>query len=1153
MDWHAEIHYAIHSGNWDSVREQISLQQNYKKSLDPTEIKERQTKKNTFWSSMSRRIDNSSGIGLLALDKERRTPLHLALTSKDAPHEILVAIIRLEPKAAGFSNERKRLPLHFAVVHQHHIVVVGELIEAYPRGLAASDAKGKTPLAYAMDLGIKDTDLAKCPITFWMPAEDDTEEGEWQEEQSERWGVVHWLLLSLATHPQAGLSVGGKKPMLVDALLHAAPPAVISLLIGASSMLLSFDNRATAFAGSTLYSCITRHYPLTILMSLAAQCPADIRNVRDETGMGLVAALFISGCFKPGENSEWGPSLAFCAAFDDAVQNSVLGNGVPAFVDWWEKIEFLIAFCSGDKSKGVSREHLLHAALSNSDVPPAVIRLLISLYPQSISRADPKLGVSPLHLAAAGREYMPRQYELQMEGNNKSVLEMIADADPKAITTRHEDRLPLNVAIETGKTFKLLEPLIVPNEISLRQRDLKTKLYPFQQVAMYPNRSDEDSFRWSCIARNKCTHAVWKGLSDREKAAAVYRIVEEESLIRLETIFKILRRQPSVIKPSKPKKVSVSVTRDSSGMGMVAAHYVSWCYKKEEGEWTVNKANTEALQTTIQEALQNGQMGSVSPDFMKWWETMKFWIKYCCPSKCERDGKPFLAPKEDEFLLHAALINSDTPHQIVALLLGLCSASIPYSGHTKLPLHLIAQTTSYTAQPFEAAHRSSLELTMRAYPRAVRVLVEGRLPLHVAIGAGKTWEDLSLIVEEEPRALKVKEFATGLFPFQLMAVHQSYTPEQRLRFYRVAGINVDNANGDFLSAQHVTNEIRKVQKEYQLDVLSSIYNLLRLDPSAAGACDDWVPVDKSLAIRMPSQAVSLVEKREEDEVEENDASAKEEEEEEAAVEDAKEVDEQEEEVEEEEASAKEKEEETAVEEEEKEVEEAEEGIAVDKEEEEAEEEEASVKEEEEEAAVEEEEKEVEEAEEEIAVDEEEEEVEEEEASAKEVEEEAAVEEEKETEEAEEKFAVDEEEKEEASAKEEEEEAAVEEKEEEIAVDEVEEEVASAKEEEEEAAVEEEEKEVEEAEEGIAVDKEEEEVEEEEAPAKEEGEEAAVEEEEKEAEEDEEEEEKFAVDEDEDEEEYEEESEEESEEETEEEEEEEEEDIMALLAKARLRF
>jgi hypothetical protein len=551
--------------------------------------------------------------------------------------------------------------------------------------------------------------------------------------------------------------------------------------------------------------------------------------------MGLASALFISGCFEPDveDKTDWRPCPSFCTAFDDSIEDGVLCKVIPAFVDWWEKIEFLIAFCSGEKPKDVIKERLLHAALVNSDVPPAVIRLLLALYPKSILRPDQKLLVWPLTLAAATREYIPRQYELQMEANNKSVIEMIAEADPKAISKRHEDRLPLNVAIESGKTFKSLEPLIVSNVKSLRQRDLKTKLYPFQQVATYPNRSEEDSFRWSCIARNKYTHGVWKRLHDRQRAAAVYRIVEEESLIRLDTVFKILRREPSVIKPSKPKKVSVSVTRDSSGMGMVAAHYISWCYTKEGDEWKPNKTNMKVLRQTFEEAIKCGRMGNVPPDFTKWWDKMKFWIKYCCPSKCERNGKHFLAPKEDEFLLHAALINSDTPPQIIELLLALYSksASIPYSGDTQLPLHLAAQTTCYTAQPFEIIHWSSLELTLKAYPRAVRVLSEGRLPLHVAIDGGKTWDDLRLIVGEEPRALKVRESASRLLPFQLMAIRQTYTTDQRLRFHRIAGINFDKSNGVCLPAQRATNEVRRVQKEYHLDVLSSIYELLRRDAS----------------------------------------------------------------------------------------------------------------------------------------------------------------------------------------------------------------------------------------------------------------------------------------------------------------------------------
>jgi hypothetical protein len=561
-DWHITVLIAIDSGNWERVRDLIRSLGDYQDSINPAKNKDKKQRRPSFWKRLGSQTEKDA-TGLLTRDREGRTPLHLALSSKDTPEDIAVALVQLEPKAAAISNERERLPLHFAVVHKHHNDVLSELIEAYPAALAATDVNDKSPLAYAMDMAKHRTDVMRAPRTYWMPPEIGSEEAKWQAKQGETWDVVHWLLLSSATHPQSSLSVGGKNPMLVDALIYAAPPAVISLLIGASSMLLSFDNRATAFAGSTLYSCITRHYPLAILKSLAAQCPKDVGRVRDETGMGLISALFISGCFEPIKNTgEWKPSPAFFTAFEDSVNDGRLSNDVLGFQDWWRKIEYLIVFCTGDNPEEVSKEYLLHAALSNSDVPPAVIRLLLSLYPKSVLLDDPKLGVRPIYLASAGREYIPRQYELEMEGNSKSGLEMIAAADAKVITTRHEDRLPLSVAIESGKTLASLVPLITLNEKSLRQRDPETKLYPFQQVAAYPNRSEKDSVRWSCVARNKYSHAVWKGLSDRQKAAAVYRVVEEDSLSRLETIFVLLRRQPSAAKPSKPKAELISVARD---------------------------------------------------------------------------------------------------------------------------------------------------------------------------------------------------------------------------------------------------------------------------------------------------------------------------------------------------------------------------------------------------------------------------------------------------------------------------------------------------------------------------------------------------------------------------------------------------------------
>jgi hypothetical protein len=256
------------------------------------------------------------------VDDKQCTPLHLVVSCRKVPVDIVQSLVTLEPRAVSLPNISGRLPLHFAIVHRADISVIAALIDAFPAAISYPDSKGQSPLQYAVDIARRDSTKGPSPPrTYWMPLPDFCDEALWQQEQTERWSVVHWLLLSSATHLQTSLSLGGRKPILVEALVSAASPAVISLLIGASVMLLSHENRATAFAASTLYTCITRHYPLTILKSLANQCPSDVHEVRDETGMGLVAAQFISGCFEQVENSqELCISEDFYACFTECIQ-----------------------------------------------------------------------------------------------------------------------------------------------------------------------------------------------------------------------------------------------------------------------------------------------------------------------------------------------------------------------------------------------------------------------------------------------------------------------------------------------------------------------------------------------------------------------------------------------------------------------------------------------------------------------------------------------------------------------------------------------------------------------------------------------------------------------------------------------------------------
>lgn len=806
--WHDELQAVFDSGDWDSFRGAL---QNY----------DANNERRGFWRRGKRKV------GLLAQDAEGRTPLHSALLGR-TPNDVLLLLLRSEPKAASFSTRLGHFPLHLAVLYEHHIEVIAALVDAYPSAMSAVDKRGYSPLGYAFEHAKRSTDLKNVPHTYWMPIND-----YWQNEQSEKWAVVHWLLLSSAMFPQTSLSIGGKKPMLVEALLCAAPPAVISLLIGASSTLLSFENHATAFAGSTLYSCITRHYPWALLVSLASRCPKDVRRVRDETGMGLVSAQFIAGCFQQSrQTDEWTLDIDFYSSFLDAIESKSLDDASPELIDWWKKIHYLIVFCSNLDPSQALDEFLLHAALGNPDTPPPIIRMILTLYPQAMLFPDPTNGASPIHLACMNPEYMPRHYERQVIDD--STIHILVKHEASCVLKRWHRRLPLHVALESGKMWPAIEHLVKLYPESLKQRDPVSKLYPFLQAAAYQNRSEKDSIRWTCMARNQYSYAVWKGLSDKQKASAVLRIVDVEEKERISTVYELLRRNPAVIHPPQTR-APIHTACDCDGVGMIASHYISWCYEEvKRGKWVANVSNIEVLREAIRSSSEQKAL-MISIEFEKWWCKMKFWIRYCFPGKNSDGGICDLAvlPDEDCYLLHGALANSDTPPQIVELLLSFFPESVylPIPETQTLPLHIASATYPYTPRPFETVYRSTLELTLKAFPEAAILRCNGRLPLHIAMQSGKTYGEVKCLIDLEPKTLKTRDSHTLLYPVLQMAAKRPYVAKQSLRFHYVAKNGRKPTVWDKMTPQDRTRDILRVRKLYQLDILSSLFEIIRLDPS----------------------------------------------------------------------------------------------------------------------------------------------------------------------------------------------------------------------------------------------------------------------------------------------------------------------------------
>ena len=883
INWHDDMAMATHTGRWDAIRTHLSHLSTVQETAqalsasamhlsastnlclsdsdddDEDFMVPRRTppprKTSSFWKRLGvkrgkeEKQNSNDPTGLLSVDQDGRTPLHIALTTtttsttitttsttaqiKKCPTDVLLTMIQVEPKAATLANSRGRLPIHFAVVHQHPIEIIAELVDAYPNSLSAVDCQGMSPLAYAMDTARRLTYLHTAPQQFWMPTAT-TADASWQTTQREKWSVVHWLLLASATHPQTSLSLGeGEQPMLVDALVHAAPPAVISLLIGASVMLLSYENRATAFAASTLYSCIARHYPLAILMGLASHCPGDVHLVRDETGMGLVSSQFISGCYEVVEQQHEDDDWIVCEDFYQRLRETIARGDFDvedlAFIDWWKKVEFLLAFCSGMyRPSAVPKAQLLHAALKNSDTPQDVTRLLLALYPQSIRARDQETGATPLYLVASQREYVPRSYEVDSTSDNDdtgTTLEMILNLDPEAVSQRIEGRLPLHAAIGSGRIYQEFHSMVRPE--FCWEPDPNTGLYPFLQAASY-TRTKKDDFRTTCIARNHFSYGAWKCMSSHLKARAVVRVAAVEDLDRLGTVYELLRLQPGVLERVSSRK---KPARDGTGMGAVAAHFISWYYVQERSKRVPNLENTETLRMALVAASSPSAFGELPVEFSRWWDEMKALIRSSCSKLSPWDGK--IPIDNDKFLLHAAVSNPDTPPQVIQLLLERYpdSASLPVPGTSSLPLHIAAHTGEYTSRIFETVECGSLELVYKAFPKASNMEADGCLPLQLALRKRKTWREISCLVEQNPECLLRKDSSNGLYPFQQMAVKKGYTAEERLRFQFLARNGYEEEVWQSLSPPERTKQVRNSQKEYQLDVLSSILELLRRNVS----------------------------------------------------------------------------------------------------------------------------------------------------------------------------------------------------------------------------------------------------------------------------------------------------------------------------------
>ena len=557
--------------------------------------------------------------------------------------------------------------------------------------------------------------------------------------------------------------------------------------------------------------------------------------------MGLVAAQYIVGCYKKTTKGHWEPRTAHLQQMEECFERGSMDGCTADFCQWWEKLTLLIRFCHGVKDDSQDC-NLLYAALNNRDTPPRVVELIIRLYPELVHDTETWQKVMPLHVAARTALYVPRSYEEDWEPDQTRVLELLQEMQPESKRRREAEqgRNAIHLALEARKTWTYVKPLVSGNRRCLKLRDPVTKLFPFQMAALRRLGHEDTYERLLLKTRNQSGSEKWQKWSMRQRERAIAKVVKQDELECVRTVYEMLRRYPSAVKTAIDKVKAVKKSLDRTGMGMVGAHYTLWCYEQEGIDMKLNAAKAAMLKKATQEASLGGVLGEVSEEFTVWWQKMKFWIWYCFEGEIGTMPKPgkLVMPREDNFILHAAVSNSDTPPQIIQLLLGLypASASTALPQTNVLPIHVASRTLAYTKRFYEdESSLKTLEMLVHANPRARKQTSNGQLPLHLAIESGRTWEEIRCLVQGDHSILRRLDPKTGLYPFQQAAVLRSIKPEQQRRFQHIARNSMDEATWKRSSRRERNQVARDVQLNHRLQLLSTIYELLRRDPSAIDA------------------------------------------------------------------------------------------------------------------------------------------------------------------------------------------------------------------------------------------------------------------------------------------------------------------------------
>jgi hypothetical protein len=549
-------HNVLDNNDWDTL---LDMLQNYDfkkfKPKEPDKPKRRlRVVKAGLWVKekvLPTKIEVTPLSPLLALNEEGQTPLHVAIQNL-APDRHVLRIAFCEKRAAMIADDTGKLPLHYACLHDRNTQVIDRLIRANFNDLQKEDGKGYTEghtalwyavqRAYEIQQEMDSRNNIGSDARYWgIPR--NPAEAEWQKRQEVNWAKAKFIFLSYSSRRK--LMVESERELLLLALEHAAPPAVIEVCVLAAQGMLHKD---PTLASSALKLFMLRDYPIKSLQLLLHHFPENSMESME------AARKILSDNYNMGCRTLPGRRLSFRAEME---KHALEGNDERSLAcqEWWDKIRCLLRLCGHgnhkENRKCFETSHLLHAALSNCDTPPSLVQMLMVMKPASIRMPHPFNGALLVHLICRNwkynlfpqSKYLGVQYVMEMEEPPmEQVLKIILASDATLARKRHRDRLPIHHAVATSKNAAFLDALVQVDRKALAVRDPLTKLYPFQMASLASSNKNADLW-----AHARYTPEKWEALESEERARAVDHAIEEQGLEQLSTIYLLLRTFPAAI------------------------------------------------------------------------------------------------------------------------------------------------------------------------------------------------------------------------------------------------------------------------------------------------------------------------------------------------------------------------------------------------------------------------------------------------------------------------------------------------------------------------------------------------------------------------------------------------------------------------------